>query len=171
MCYNVIAATLDELRYAIHRGDHHYADELMRKLMDLELRKKPIYFGNGFAHPNILGFTNEEPMKPQMLNWGLIPVWAKDFATANVLRKKTLNARVETMFDLPSFKASAKSKRCLIYVDAFYEYHTVGKKKYPFKISMQDGSPMAMAGLWSEWTNKENGEVHKTFAIVTTTPN
>ncbi len=162
---------MEELRYAIHRGDIHHAEQLQRQLDELELKKKPIYFTSGFSHPKILVFTNEEPMKPQLFTWGLIPAWAKDFSTANVLRKKTLNARVETMFDLPSFKSSAKSKRCLVYVDAFYEYHTVAKKKYPFRIAMKDGEPMAMAGLWTEWTDKNTGEVIQSFAIVTTEAN
>lgn len=171
MCYNLQAALLDELQYAIHRGDEHAAEALRSKLEELNFTNKPTYFVSGFSHPKILVFTNEEPMKPQLFVWGLVPSWAKDFATANVLRKKTLNARVETMFDLPSFKSSAKSKRCLVYVDAFYEYHSVGKKKYPFRIAMKDGAPMTMAGLWSEWTDKTSGEVMQSFAIVTTEAN
>jgi putative SOS response-associated peptidase YedK len=170
MCYNVEAAIIDDLRYALHRGDAHLAEELQRRLDELQLRKKPIYFTSGFSHPKLLVFTNKEPMKPQAFTWGLIPIWAKDWKTADQLRKKTLNARVETMFDLASFKVSAKSKRCLVYIDAFYEYHTVGKKKYPFRISMVNGEPFALGGLWNEWTN-ENGEIHQTFSIVTTAAN
>jgi putative SOS response-associated peptidase YedK len=171
MCYNVEAALLDELRYAIHRGDIHHAEELERQLNELQIRKKPIYFASGFSHPKLLCFTNDEPMKPQALSWGLIPVWAKDWTDADKRRKQTLNARVETMFDLPSFKTSAKSKRCLVYIDAFYEYHTANKRKYPFRISMADSEPMALGGLWNEWTDKATGEVHKTFSIVTTNAN
>jgi putative SOS response-associated peptidase YedK len=171
MCYNVEAAIIEDLRYALHRGDAHLADELQRRLDELQLRKKPIYFVSGFSHPKILVFTDKEPMKPQAFTWGLIPNWAKDAETAKGIQKKTLNARVETMFHLASFKVSAKSKRCLVYIDAFYEYHTVGKKKYPFRISMANGDPMVLGGLWSEWVDKGTGEIHQTFSIVTTNAN
>jgi len=63
------------------------------------------------------------------------------------------------------------NKRCLVYVDGFYEYHTAGKKKYPFIITMANAEPMIMGGLWSEWVDKTSGEIHQSFAIVTSRAN
>jgi len=169
MCYNAEAQYRDKLRYALLRGDFHLAEEIQRKLDLLEIEKMgaPYYYVSGFSHPNLLVFTNEKPYEPQLMSWGLIPSWCKDWKDANDRRKKLLNARCESMFDLPSYKSSAKNKRCLVYVDAFYEYHSLGKKKFPFRISRQDGEPMIMAGLWNDWVNKETGEIHNTFTVVT----
>ncbi|MBI3234395.1 MAG: SOS response-associated peptidase [Bacteroidetes bacterium] len=71
------------------------------------------------------------------------------------------------MFEKPSFKPSAKHRRCLIYVDAFYEHHHLKSKTYPFHISAADGNPLALGGLWNEWLDKETGEIIKTVSIVT----
>jgi putative SOS response-associated peptidase YedK len=171
MCYSVEAATANKLKYALLRGNLELAKELQKKLEEILILKKPIYFSSGFAHPKILVFTNTKPYEPQVFEWGLIPSWAKDETSANTIRKKTLNARIESMFDLPSFKASAMNKRCLVYVDGFYEYHTAGKKKYPFIITMANAEPMIMGGLWSEWVDKNSGEIHQSFAIVTSRAN
>jgi putative SOS response-associated peptidase YedK len=173
MCYNAEAQYRDKLRYALLRGDVHLAEEIQRKLDNIEIEKSgpPLYFANGFSHPKLLVFTNEKPEQPQFFTWGLIPGWCKDWKDAVDRRRKLLNARSESMFDLPSFKSSARNKRCLVYVDAFYEYHSVGKKKYPFRIALQSGEPMIMAGLWNDWADKETGEIHHSFAIVTSPAN
>lgn len=181
MCYQVISETMEELRYALHRGDLHRADELQRKLDDLEQRKrkkvnaedehKPIYFASGFVHPKLRTYTNKEPMEAQFFSWGLIPSGVKTEADGKKLSNQTLNARVESMFEKPSFRESAKKMRCLIYVDGFFEYHTQGKKKFPFKIAAKNGDPLAMAGLYSSWQNKETGHVLNTISIVTTQAN
>ena len=168
MCYTVKAATKKLQKYARHRGDEALVKELALKLEKLEDEYQPLYQAGGFGHPSILVFTNEKPFEPQLYSWGLIPSWVKDEATAQKLRTQTLNARGETIWDKPSFRESAKQKRCLIYVDAFYEYHHQKNKTYPFHVSMKDDSPMVLAGLWEEWVNKETGEIVKTFSIVTT---
>ncbi|HOZ86621.1 MAG TPA: SOS response-associated peptidase [Bacteroidia bacterium] len=173
MCYNAEAQYRDKLRYALLRGDIHLADEIQRKLDQIEIEKNwlPLFFTSGFSHPELMVFTNAQPMVPQMFSWGLIPAWARDLKDAGIQRKKLLNARIETMFDLPSFKNSARTKRCLVYLDAFYEYHDAGKKKYPFRISMANGEPMVIGGLWGEWTDKHDGKMVHSFAIVTTEAN
>jgi putative SOS response-associated peptidase YedK len=171
MCYSAEAATRRLIEYALHRGDIEYA-KVLEGYLEQILRDKPArYFVSGFANPELLVFTNEEPMKPQLFTWGLIPVWAKDLDSAKKARRNTLNARCESMFELNSFKNSALKKRCLIYLDAFYEYHSANKKKYPFRIASKAGEPLAMAGLWSEWTDKTTGEIFRTCAIVTTEAN
>ncbi|MFC7781351.1 SOS response-associated peptidase family protein [Legionella taurinensis] len=49
------------------------------------------------------------------LHWGLIPSWANN-------RKKIgslINARAETVFELPAFRSAMKSKRCLMLMSGF----------------------------------------------------
>lgn len=130
-----------------------------------------MYHVSGFAHPRLLVFTNEKPVEPQEFTWGLIAPWTKTMADAKKFWNNTLNARCETMFELNSFKDSALHKRCLIYLDAFYEYHHYCGKTAPFRIELANRAPLIVGGLWSEWADRETGEILKTVSIVTTKAN
>jgi putative SOS response-associated peptidase YedK len=168
MCYNVASATKKKLTYAKHRNDDiAYIHELEKQLEELSILTKPHYHVSGFAHPSLLVFTNKSPLTLQAFRWGLVPSWVKDLKTAKTISLQTLNARSETIFEKPSFRIPANEKRCLIYIDAFYEHHYVNGKTYPFHISMADDSPLILAGLWDEWIDKETGEILKTVSIVT----
>jgi putative SOS response-associated peptidase YedK len=171
MCYDAEAATLQALKYAQHRGDIHAAEELRAMLEEVILTRGPGYHLSGFQHPELIAFTNERPFTPVTLTWGLIPAWTKSIADAKKIRTQTLNAKGETIFEKPSFRNPAKNRRCIIYLDAFYEHHHANGQTYPFRIVMKDGSPMAVAGLWDEWTDKETGEIFRTATIVTTRGN
>ncbi|WP_372774470.1 SOS response-associated peptidase [Mangrovibacterium sp.] len=128
---------------------------------------KDLFFADGFSHPTVLIYTTAKPFVPTPSLWGLIPSWANDTKIGN----QTLNARGETLFEKPAFRESAKSKRCLIYVDGFFEYHHFRGKTYPYFIFNKDESPMVLAGLWSEWDDKATGTLLNTFSIVTTSGN
>ncbi len=171
MCYDITSGLQTSLKYAKHRGDKEEVERLNNELEQWRKQNMSYYHVRGFAHPKILVFTDDKPYTPQAFTWGLIPSWVKSLADAKKLWNSTLNARGETMWEKPSFKASAKSKRCLIYIDAFYEHHHFGGKTYPFRLEMADGSPFAVAGLWNDWTDKETGEVLNTFTLVTTSGN
>jgi putative SOS response-associated peptidase YedK len=116
-------------------------------------------------------FTGQHPNQPVLSTWGLVPHWIKDRDQLKKLRNNTLNARGETIFEKPSFRDSSRRKRCLIYVNGFYEHHYFKERTYPYFIYHKDNSPLALAGLWSEWTDKETGEILSTFTIVTTEGN
>lgn len=172
MCYDVAAGTKSALKYAKHRGDDPTIIQELEKQLELWLSPASTFHHvSGFAHPPLMVFTNEQPFVPQAFTWGLIPHWIKDKASAAAIMNKTLNARAESIFDKPSFREAAIHKRCLIYIDAFYEYHHYRGKTYPFHIAMKDASPMILAGLWENWTDRETGEVVHTCSIVTTMAN
>ena len=88
--------------------------------MDGEL--EPIYLGNGFSFLKWPVITEHEPNKILMYNWGLIPKWSRSKEDALKFRVNTLNARSETIFEKPSFKASITAKRCLIPSTGFFEW-------------------------------------------------
>lgn len=172
MCYDVESLEFNSLRLAIRRTDDpNERERLQQKLQKLYPAYKPYYHISGFAHPKLLVFTNKDPYEPQLFHWGLIPAWVKDEKSAQTIINQTLNARGETIFEKPSFRNAAKHKRCLVYVNAFYEHHHFKGKTYPFRVCLKDGSPMILAGLWEEWVNKETGEIIPSFTIVTTTGN
>lgn len=107
----------------------------------------------------------------QLCNWGLIPFWTKTEADADEIRRMTLNAKAETIFQKPSFKEPIKLKRCLIPSTGYFEWRHEGDKKIPYFIFLKDEPVFSMAGIYDEWLDREMGEIKKTFAIITTVAN
>lgn len=121
----------------------------------------------------VAAIPNEAPRHVELLQWGLIPSWAKDPKIGNSL----INARGETVAEKPAFRAALKRRRCLILADGFYEWKREGAgreaRKTPMYIQMKDGRPFALAGLWEAWKPKEAGDDAwvRTCTIITTAPN
>ena len=128
---------------------------------------KPIFHASGFTFPKWPVIKNTEKDKIDLLSWGLVPDWFSDTTQLNQFRLGTLNARSEEMFEKPSYKKSALSKRCLVLSDGFYEWMTFNKQKYPHFIHLKDSEPFAMAGIWDEWKNQKTGDLIETFSILT----
>src|SRR3954453_7745044 len=99
--------------------------------------------------------------------WGLIPHWATDAKVGS----RMFNARSETITTSPAFREAFVRKRCLVPVDSFYEWKREGTVRQPYRVSRDDGSPLALAGLWAGWRDPETEEVRRTFTSVTTPPN
>jgi putative SOS response-associated peptidase YedK len=101
-----------------------------------------------------------------MLYWGLVPSWAKERA----IGARMINARGETLRDKPSFRSAYRRRRCLVLASGYYEWQRSGSVKQPYFISMPDGEPFGMAGLWESWRDPANGEPLESCCIVTTSP-
>ena len=123
---------------------------------------------DAFAHPLMPVILNDRTV--DLARWGLIPPWVRDEADAKIRQNQTLNAKAETMHELPSFRASAAGKRCLVVVNGFFEYqhlnHTgepdpLGKASRPYLLFLQDRPAFFLGGLWSPWGGGN------TFTIVT----
>ena len=99
------------------------------------------------------------------MEWGLLPSWAKD---ENGFRR-SINARSETMSELPSFKRLVKSRRCLIPASGFYEWTATSTIKQPHYIYSAEHSVFAFAGLYDIW-KKDNTKIYS-FAIITCAAN
>jgi putative SOS response-associated peptidase YedK len=99
--------------------------------------------------------------------WGLVPHWATDAKSAS----RMFNARAETITASPAFREAFRRRRCIVPVDSFYEWKREGTVRQPYRVSRDDGLPLALAGLWAGWRDPETEEVRRTFTIVTTTPN
>ncbi len=73
----------------------------------------------------------------------------------------------ETVATKPAFRdAFARRQRCIVPVDAFYEWKKTPAGKQPYAIVGGDRLPLAMAGLWERWKDRS-----QTFTIITTVPN
>jgi putative SOS response-associated peptidase YedK len=99
--------------------------------------------------------------------FGLIPHWAESAKVGN----RMINARAETLQRSPAYRYAFRRRRCLVPVDAFYEWQRDGKVKRPFAVTSPDGKPFALAGLWSGWRDPDTDQLIRSFAIVTTAPN
>ena len=75
----------------------------------------------------------------------------KDDVQGKQLWNQTLNARGESIFEKPAFRNSAQKKRCIVFVEGFYEHHHFGKKTYPYFIYLKDRPHFALAALWEQW--------------------
>jgi putative SOS response-associated peptidase YedK len=100
----------------------------------------------------------------RVMRWGLVPPWAKAGPDGAPDGKGPLliNARADKVITSPAFRCSAKSKRCLVPMDGWYEWRpngetSSGKKapKTPFYMYAGDGELLFMAGLWSTWRRRE----------------
>jgi putative SOS response-associated peptidase YedK len=132
---------------------------------------QPVYSASAFTYPRMPVITGEEPDRLSMLAWGLIPFWVKDETSARELRKRTVNARAETIFEKPAFRHSIMNKRCLVVVDGFFEWRHENRQSYPYYIRLKDGQPFALAGIWDRWQEPGTEKEIKTFAVITTSAN
>lgn len=170
MCYDVKTKLEAQLKRARHYFDEEAIKQIEKELAPY-LKDEETFRASGFEHPHVLVYTNEDKYKPQAAVWGLIPSWVKNSEQQMKLWNSTINARGETIFEKPSFKASANKKRCILVVDGFYEHHHFKGKPYPFFIQNKNREPITLGGLWEEWVNKDTGEIIKSFTIVTTKAN
>lgn len=97
-----------------------------------------------------------------LLQWGLVPSWAKDPSMGSRL----INARSETVEEKPSFRSAFRRRRCLIPADGFFEWKKEGSQKRPFWIHDPGGEPFAFAGLWEKWEPKRGDPLY-TYSILT----
>lgn len=115
----------------------------------------------------------------RLMRWGLVPPWAKPGPDgAPQTTRLLINARADNATSSPAFRAAARSRRCLIPMDGWYEWRAepptavAGRatraRKTPFYLSRTDGKRLMMAGLWSVWRPDERSAPLLSCAIITT---
>lgn len=124
---------------------------------------------SAFNHPRLPLVT--APGQLAVMSWGLIPHWAHDRDQAEAIRKKTLNARAETLWEKPSFRDAVKTHRCLIPMTGFYEYQHRQQEKVKHLISLPDQEIFSVAGIWSEWRGSQSGKLFYSFSLITCAAN
>jgi putative SOS response-associated peptidase YedK len=111
-------------------------------------------------HPET-GELHEDP-----LVWGFVPRWTKDLRTA----RRPINARAETVQTTAMFHDSFARRRCLVPMDAFYEWAGEQPPKQPWAVARRDGQEMLVAGIWDGW-RAPDGSILRSFAVITTEAN
>ena len=112
----------------------------------------------------------------RLMRWGLIPPWVKAGSDGAPEGKGPLliNARADKVTSSPAFRSSAKSKRCLVPMDGYYEWRVNAdggdkkSRKTPFLMYREDGEPLFMAGLWSVWKSAKDAQPLLSCTIITT---
>ena len=120
---------------------------------------------------------DEPTRRVRSMRWGLIPPWAKagSDGAPEAGGPLLINARAEKVTTSPAFRSSAKSKRCLVPMDGYYEWRAnpdndAGRKgrKTPFFLHRADGELLFMAGLWSVWKSAKDATPLLSCTIITT---
>ena len=164
MCfYNSMSAKATKL--AARYGRNLSVVEIAEKI----LNEQEQYRVNAFSFPDYPIITTNPEV--QSFKWGLIPFWVKDEKQADELKRMTLNARADTIFQKPSFREPIRSKRCIVPSTGYFEWRHEGGKKIPYYIYVKDEPIFSMAGIYDSWLDNSTGEIINTFSIITTETN
>ena len=98
-----------------------------------------------------------------LVRWGLVPAWVEDPRHFSLL----INARTEGILEKPSFKNAMRYRRCLVPASGFYEWRRQGRAKQPYWLRPRAGGPIAFAGLWETWSDRDGGEIDSACIVTT----
>jgi len=82
----------------------------------------------GQNNPVVVKKAKNEKNQIEMMHWGLLPHFAHD----EHYKHKSINARAETVEELPTFRHPFHRTRCLIPFTGFYEPDKIHFSKNPF---------------------------------------
>ncbi len=114
-------------------------------------------------HAPIIRLSRSGARESALARWGLVPAWADDLRFGN----RCINARAETLARLPAFRSAYRWRRCLVPVNAFYEWSGEKGQRRKWRIGLRDEPLFALAGLWEWWQDRGTGEGVTTFTIIT----
>ena len=108
--------------------------------------------------------------RARLLRWGLVPRFAKDLKIGS----RMINARSETAAGRKVFGEllASADRRALVVADGFFEWlrsEDPRQPRQPFHITVDDGGPFALAGLWTR--SRVGGELVESVTILTTGAN
>jgi putative SOS response-associated peptidase YedK len=100
------------------------------------------------------------------LKWGLVPPHEPE----PKVEYNTFNARAENLTKSQAYRhAWGERHRCLVPVEAFFEWKGAKSPKQKYRISVRGQSQFCLAGLWEKW--QRDDEILETFTIITTVAN
>jgi putative SOS response-associated peptidase YedK len=164
-------------RFAQIRHSEKYAKRFGLKASDnLDLDVIPANYNTDIGNPALIAGQDQVLTKS---TFGFSPGWAdKQMYLFNARSEGDFNPANDSqyagpmgIFDKPSFRQAMKTQRAVVPVDYFLEGPEKEKLKKPFLIRRKDEEPFLIAGIWSLWEDKVNGEKKHTFSILTTAQN
>lgn len=157
-------------RFTQHSGPVRYLEQFGRDWADAGVPNAPARYNIAPTQDALVLRRHPETglAALSLLRWGLVPRWAKDLSFGG----RTINARAETVASAPAFRGAwAGKRRCVVPVDAFYEWLPGSKPKQPYAIAQANGAPLALAGLWDGWQDPATGGWVRSFTILTCAAN
>ena len=137
--------------------------EIAQEILDEQYRI------TAFTHPACPVITSNENI--EVATWGLIPPWTKTVEDAKKISKMCLNAKSETVFQLPSFRSPILTKRCLIPSTGYFEFHHSDNAVTPYYIFLRNEEIFSLGGLYELWRHPETKEMKQTFTLLTVPAN
>ena len=178
----------------VTREEYNQYMALERKLANLS-EEFAIFKGFDFNNYSIIKpITGTKATERVKMEWGFLPSYLKNREAVKKFRSgykddmgnyhkgyPCLNATSEELLN-KIYKDAAKSTRCLVPTNGFYEWMHVqvvgvrGKilktpERYPYLVQMREQPEFFMAGVYNPWRDKDTQESVETFAIVTTEAN
>ena len=90
------------------------------------------------------------------------------FARQKTLSERIINQRAEPIPEKTALKKILMYHRCIIPADGFFGWKKVGKKTMvPYRFTLPDNRLFSIAGIWAEFENERDEEIH-TFTMITT---
>tara|TARA_B100000686_G_C16495086_1_gene814105 strand:+ start:137 stop:820 length:684 start_codon:yes stop_codon:yes gene_type:complete len=115
------------------------------------------------SHEAAVVCATDTGLRLRPLTWGFVPAWAKDSKMP-----KPINARAETLCQKPMFRNAFRASRCLVLCDGYFEWRRQADgSKQPFYITLEDGAPFVMTGLWARNTTLTAQPI-ESFCVITT---
>jgi len=155
-------------RFALHSSPHHWGQ---------------LYFSDWSSTPEEVPHVARFNIAPSQrvnvcfsrgvpsvatMRWGFNPGWRQGGKSQTLL----INARSETIEQKEIFSDAFRFRRCLIPADGFFEWRQIGRKKYPYYMSSRSGGAFAMAGIWTDFSPRnDNQRNDQCFCVLTTRSN
>lgn len=126
------------------------------------------------AYPVAIGPLQRAPFivsgRAMLGQWGIIPPNSKTRRPTRADGKplSTNNCRRETVATAWTFRGAwARGQRCLIPALDYDEPYWGHGRNIWWRFGRADGQPWALAGIWSEWTDPQTGELVPNFSMLT----
>lgn len=116
--------------------------------------------------------TEHDHYEVQFRHWGFIRFWPGK--TGKLTKKLLINAKSETITMTKNFKGAFAERRCIIPLNAWFEWPEDPKinngVKTKVRLYMPDRPTFGAAGVYEDKTDQETGEVTRYFSMVTVDP-
>jgi putative SOS response-associated peptidase YedK len=108
-----------------------------------------------------------ERLEGELGQWGMVQPRART-RRPDSRAILTNNARSETVATRPTYRdAWAAGRRCLVPAAWYQEPNWETGRNIWWRLARSDGSPWAIAGLWSKWTDPATGEIVPNYTMLT----
>jgi putative SOS response-associated peptidase YedK len=102
-----------------------------------------------------------------LLRWGFVPSWSRTPEAG----PRPINARIEGAHDSRLFATALARQRCIVPLDAWYEWTDEDGARQPWLLQPRADAPVSAAALWSTWRSPDSARHERplgTVALLTT---